>query len=38
LFGQPITSYAPNSRASLQYRLLAEELMQYAQQKAAQPS
>jgi chromosome partitioning protein len=38
LFGQPITSYAPNSRAALQYRALAEELMQYAQQKAAQPS
>ncbi len=38
LFGQPITRYAPNSRAALQYRLLAEELMQYAQQKAAEPS
>ena len=37
LFGLPITSYAPNSRAALQYRALAEELMHYAQQKAAQP-
>lgn len=36
-YGQPITSYAPNSRAALQYRSLAEELMLYAQQKAAQP-
>jgi chromosome partitioning protein len=36
-YGQPITSYAPNSRAALQYRSLAEELMHYAQQKAAQP-
>ncbi len=37
LFGQPITTYAPNSRAALQYRSLAEELMHYAEQKAAQP-
>lgn len=36
-FGQPITSYAPSSRAAQQHRALAEELMQYAQQKTAQP-
>ncbi len=35
VFGQPITGYAPNSRAAQQYRALAQELMQYARQKAA---
>jgi chromosome partitioning protein len=35
VMGEPITRYAPNSRAALQYRALAEELMQYAEQKAA---
>ncbi len=33
VLGQPITDYAPTSRAALQYRELAQELMQYAQQK-----
>jgi chromosome partitioning protein len=38
VFGQPITSYAPNSRAAEQYRALAEELMRHAQQKTKQPA
>jgi chromosome partitioning protein len=33
--GQPITGYAPHSRASLQYRALAEEITHYAQEKTA---
>jgi len=36
VFGLPITGYAPNSRAAQQYRALAQELMHYARQKAAQ--
>jgi len=37
--GQPITHYAPNSRAAQQYRALAQELLRYAQQqKATQPA
>ncbi|MGH2520915.1 MAG: ParA family protein, partial [Anaerolineales bacterium] len=39
VFGQPITHYAPNSRAAQQYRALAEEFLRYAQQqKTAQPA
>jgi chromosome partitioning protein len=39
VFGQPITSYAPNSRAAQQYRALAEELSVYVhREKAAQPA
>lgn len=39
VFGQPITSYAPNSRGALQYRALAEELSVYVQrQETAQPA
>jgi chromosome partitioning protein len=39
VFGQPITRYAPKSRAALQYRALAEELSVYVQrEKAAQPA
>lgn len=39
VFGQPITVFAPKSRAALQYQALAEELMRYAQsQKATHPS
>lgn len=39
VFGQPITQYAPKSRAALQYRALAEELSVYVQrEKAAQPA
>jgi chromosome partitioning protein len=39
VFGQPILRYAPNSRASLQYRALAEELSVYVQRQAtAQPA
>lgn len=30
--GQPITRYMPSSRGSLQYRVLAEELMEYAKE------
>ena len=38
VFGQPITTYAPQSRAALQYRALAEELSVYAQpEKTPQP-
>jgi len=35
IFGQPITHYAPNSRASAQYQALAGEILQYAEQKTA---
>jgi chromosome partitioning protein len=39
VFGQPITTYAPGSRAAMQYRALAEELSVYVQrQEAAQPA
>jgi chromosome partitioning protein len=39
VFGQPITLFAPKSRAALQYQALAEEIMRYAQQqKTAQPA
>jgi len=39
VFGQPITSYAPKSRAAGQYRALAEELSIYVQrEKAQQPA
>lgn len=31
VFGEPITVFAPKSRAALQYQALAEELMRYAQ-------
>jgi chromosome partitioning protein len=36
IFGQPVTMYAPSSRAAEQYRALAKELRHYARQKAAQ--
>lgn len=35
VFGQPITQYAPASRAAQQYRALAEELSRYAQTEKA---
>ena len=39
IIGVPITKYRPNSRGSLQYRVLAQELMDYVQQqKDSQPS
>jgi chromosome partitioning protein len=39
VFGQPITRYAPKSRAALQYRALAEELSVYAhREEASQPA
>jgi chromosome partitioning protein len=39
IIGIPITKYRPNSRGSLQYRVLAQELMDYVQQqKDTQPS
>ncbi len=39
VFGQPITSYAPKSRAAAQYRALAEELSVYVQrEKTPQPA
>lgn len=36
--GQPITVYRPNSRGSLQYRVLAQELIEYAQETLQQPA
>ncbi len=38
IFGQPITTYAPNSRGAKQYRTLAEELRTYAQEVARRPT
>ena len=39
IIGVPITKYRPNSRGSLQYRVLAQELMDYVQQqKNTQPN
>jgi chromosome partitioning protein len=39
IIGIPITKYRPNSRGSLQYRILAQELMDYVQQqKDSQPA
>ena len=39
IIGVPITKYRPNSRGSLQYRVLAQELMEYVQQqKNTQPN
>ena len=34
--GLPITQYKPSSRGSQQYRILAQELMEYAKEKAKQ--
>lgn len=36
--GQPITRYRPNSRGSLQYRVLAQELIEYAKEANQQPA
>lgn len=36
--GQPIMTYKPNSRGSQQYRVLAQELMQYVKEKDQQPA
>ena len=36
--GQPITRYMPSSRGSLQYRVLAQELIEYAKETNQQPS
>lgn len=36
--GQPITRYKPTSRGSLQYRVLAEELIEYAKETSQQPA
>jgi len=33
IIGMPITQYRPNSRGSLQYRVLAQELIDYVQQQ-----
>jgi chromosome partitioning protein len=39
IIGMPITQYRPNSRGSQQYRVLAQELMEYVQQqKDSQPA
>jgi chromosome partitioning protein len=38
LVGQPITTYRPNSRGSMQYRILAQELIDYAQKENQQPA
>ncbi len=35
--GQPITHYYPRSRSADQYRALAEEIIQYAQEKTTEP-
>jgi len=35
--GQPITHYYPKSRSADQYRALAEEIIQYAQEKTSEP-
>ena len=34
--GMPITKYRPNSRGSQQYRVLAQELMEYVKEKDKQ--
>jgi chromosome partitioning protein len=36
--GQPITTYKSNSRGALQYRVLAQELIEYAQETLQQPA
>lgn len=36
--GQPIINHAPKSRAAIQYRALAQEIMQYVQETVAQPA
>lgn len=36
--GTPITMHAPNSRSALQYRALAQEIIEYAKEKTAQPA
>jgi chromosome partitioning protein len=36
--GKPITQYAPESRAAMQYRALAQELDEYVHQAIAQPA
>jgi chromosome partitioning protein len=36
--GQPITRYMPTSRGSVQYRVLAEELIEYAKETNQQPA
>jgi len=38
LVGQPITTYRPNSRGSMQYRILAQELIDYAKKENQQPA
>ena len=38
LVGQPITTYRPNSRGSMQYRILAQELIDYAKEENQQPA
>jgi chromosome partitioning protein len=38
LVGQPITTYRPNSRGSMQYRILAQELIEYAKEENQQPA
>lgn len=38
MFGEPITHYAPTSRAAQQYRTLAEELSVYVQKEKAAPA
>jgi len=36
--GLPVLNYAPHSRAATQYRALAQEIYQYVQEAAAQPT
>ena len=38
IVGLPITQYKPNSRSSLQYRILAQELIEYVKEENQQPA
>lgn len=38
IVGLPITQYRPNSRGSVQYRVLAQELIEYAKEENQQPA
>jgi chromosome partitioning protein len=38
MVGLPITQYKPTSRGSIQYRVLAQELIEYAKEESEQPA
>ncbi len=38
MVGMPITQYKPTSRGSIQYKLLAQELIEYAKEESQQPA